>query len=305
MRTASRSLLVTGLLMFMLAACGTREATVQPAPPQPTTPPPPTQAATVTQAPSPASTVSPSTPTVVPVPTTDGSVLVEEWFVGAYTVRVFQPAPGMGMYNRAIISGPGQPEIQVESATAIGSLPVEDVTGDRFPDLWLETFAGGSRCCWGTIVYSLGPTPVKVLDILQLPDYYGTGSGVFEDLDGDGIYEFVTKDPLLGIPCTAPSVKAVLRYAPGQGYVGAGPRFAGAYADDIAAHTRRAEAEIELSRDGYKCGVYEVIVDYLYAGQPDRAWEELRRLYLGSDLEQFQMQLEQAVLGGRFFVAGE
>jgi hypothetical protein len=50
-------------------------------------------------------------------------------------------------------------------------------------------------------------------------------------------------------------------------YVCAGPRFANAYADDIAAHIRRAEEEVELSQDGCKCGVYEMIVDSLYAGQ--------------------------------------
>ena len=230
-------------------------------------------------------------------------MLLEERSIGAYTIRLWQPVPGTGMYNQATIHREGQPEITVDAVTAIHDLPA-GLTGDGSPDIWFETFAGGSRCCAGTVAYDLGTVPTKVLDILQEPDYYGTGSGTFQDLDGDGSLEFITRDPLRGIPCSGPAVKVILQYLPGQGYVGASPRFAAAHADDIAVHTRGAEEQVELSRDGYKCGVYELIVDYLYSGQVDRAWEELQRLYLGSDLEQFRAQLQQAVNQGRFYVPG-
>lgn len=53
---------------------------------------------------------------------------------------------------------------------------------------------------------------------------------------------------------------------------------------------------LRLGRGGYKHGRgYEVIVDYLYSEQVDRAWVELQRLYLDSDLHQFRAQSEQAV----------
>jgi hypothetical protein len=175
------------------------------------------------------------------------------------------------------------------------------VTGDGYPDVLFETDpVGGSRCCPGTIVYNLGPEPVQVLGIITSPDYYD-GRGEFQDLDGDGRYEFITRDALRGIPCSTPTVKVILQYEPGRGYVGASPRFAAFYADEIARHTQEAEAAIEQSRTGYKCAVYALVADYLYAGQPDQAWAELNRLYLGPDLEEFRSLLEQAVRAGRFF----
>jgi hypothetical protein len=75
------------------------------------------------------------------------------------------------------------------------------------------------------------------------------------------------------------------------------------YAGEIAAHTQQAEREIELSRDGYKCGVHELLLDYLYTGQTDRARHEMERLYLGPDREAFWSQLQLAVREGRFYVA--
>ncbi len=306
---SARSLALAVQFVVLVTACGVSEAPLQPTPtvsalpgvptstPTASVPPtaslPPTQSPSITERP---------TSTVAPTPDNRDFVLLEEHSIGGYAIRLWQPVPGTGMYQHATLSTAGQPEIRIEAVSAIGSLPEEDVTGDGFPDVWFETKMGGSRCCWGTIVYSLGLTPAKVLDISSLPDYYGTGTGTFQDLDGDDRYEFITRDPLIGSPCTAPTVKVILQYVPGQGYVGAGPHFAEAYADDIAIHTRRAEEHVELSRDAYKCGVYELIADYLYSGQSDRAWQELRRLYLGPDLEQFQSQLEASARQGRFFV---
>lgn len=323
MHSAPRFLLVAILLTLLVTACVSSKVLVQPTrelrpsptgqpsaqdmSSQPARSPVPAQLPTTPPAVVPTLPPTPSeapahVPTIALSPTAGDYVLVEERSIGAYTVRVFQPVFGMGMYKHATISKGGQSEIRVESVAKINDLPAEDVTGDGFPDVWFETYAGGSHCCYGTVIYNLGSVPVKVLDILESPFYYGTGTGIFQDLDGDDAYEFITRDPLKGIPCSGPSVKVILQYTPGQGYVGAGPRFAGAYADDIAAHTRRAEEEIDLSREGYKCGVSEVIADYLYAGQADLAWQELQRLYQGADLAQFRMQLAQVISEGRFFV---
>jgi len=206
------------------------------------------------------------------------------------------------MYRHVTISARGGTEIRVEAVAAIADLPAEDVTGDGYPDLALETRQGGSRCCSGTILYSLGPEPVVEPDIAQTPDYYGTGSGAWDDLDGDGTYEFVTRDPIAAFPCTAPTAPVVLRHVPGQGYVGAGPRYVGAFAAEIAALVERAERERESSRDGYRCGVLGLMLAYLYSGQEGVARQELDRLYLGSDRDAFWDDLVTAVRAGRFYV---
>jgi hypothetical protein len=165
----------------------------------------------------------------------------------------------------------------------------------------LETYAGGSHCRAGTVVYSLEPTPEEVLHIIASGSN-DTGRGTFQDLDDDGFYEFITADPLAGIPCTQPIVKAILRYEPGQGYVGASPRFPRAYDEDLAAFMQAAEAGREATRDGYECDIYPLIATYLYIGRPDLAREALDRHYLGPDPDGFFTRLQQAVAAGRFHV---
>ena len=254
---------------------------------------------------SPQSTPPPPTPTPTLPEVTPGYTPYAERLIAPYTIRLWHPGLGVGMYDIATISQAGQPDIRLESVEALGNLPAADISGEGYADVMFQTYGGGSHCCWGTVVYNLGPVPAKVLEVWSSPYYPPrTGRGIFQDLDGNGTYEFITYDPLeKGIPCTSPDVKVILRYEPGRGYVGASPDFAALYADEIAAHTRQAEEEIEQSQSGYKCGVYQVVVvDYLYSGQPDRVWAELRRLYLAPDVEDFRTQLAQAVSQGRFFV---
>jgi hypothetical protein len=246
-------------------------------------------ATSTTELPAVTPTAVPSTETPTAVPPTStppGDTLLEEQTIGEYTLR---------------LSAAGRLEIRIEAVTAIGSLPAEDITGDGFPDLELETYAGGSHCCSGTVVYSLGPIPEEVLHITASGSN-DTGRGTFQDLDGDGVYEFITADPLAGIPCTQPIVRVILRYDPDQGYVGASLRFPQAYAADVAAYTQAAEAGREATRDGYECDVYPLIVTYLYLGRPDLARQALDLYYLGPDPDGFLDRLQQSVAAGRFYM---
>ncbi len=233
------------------------------------------------------------------------AALHRELKIGNYTISQWLHVAGSGMYDWATISAPGQPEIKLDFVQDIGTLPAPDITGEGEPDVLFDTYAGGSHCCWGTVIYSLGATPRKVLDIQSTFEYYlKTGRGELVDLNGDGRYEFVTFDPLDGLPCSQPAVRVVLQYDPVQGrYVGTSPRYPVLYAQDIIQDTALAEKYKDESRKGYKCGVYPIIADYLYRGQVDTAREELHRLYLGSDVEEFWTLLQTVVSHGRFFVA--
>ena len=73
-----------------------------------------------------------------------------------------------------------------EDWTRIGS----DITGDGEPNLVISQFTGGAHCCFIFYVFSIG-YEFKVLDIINAADTLGS---YFEDLDGDGIFEFLSRD---------------------------------------------------------------------------------------------------------------
>jgi hypothetical protein len=144
----------------------------------------------------------------------------------------------------------------------------------------MYTYAGGSHCCAGTVVYGLRPIPPEVLHIIASGSN-DAGRGTFQDLDGDGVHEFITVDPLTGIPCTQSIVKVILRYEPGQGYVGASPSFPQAYDEDLATFRQATEAGREATRDGYECGICPLIVTCLHIGRPDLARDALPGRFSG------------------------
>ena len=119
-------------------------------------------------------------------------------------------------------------------------------------------------------------------------------------------YDYVSPSNLKRLEAAgSPMAKVVLDYVPGQGYVPASPRFANLYASDIAAHSVDAErampGEYGEWDETTKCGVLQVVLDYLYAGMPYYAWSELYRLYQYPDVHVFRAEIEQAVYGSPLF----
>ncbi len=250
-------------------------------------------------------------------------LLADEATVDAYTIRFWSSEPGDEFLlpnNIITISAEGQRPVQIEMVSALGSLnqagtriewrrfgditlgelTTGDITGDGYPDLVLETYSGGAHCCFSSIVYELGPSLDRALQTRE-----GNCGGDFEDLDGDGVLEFITCDDIFAYAyCSfagSPLAKVILAYQPGQGYLPASSRFAHLYADDIIRHTEQAK---ELSVESYEspeCQVLPLVLDYLYTGQPEKAWSELDRLYTGPDVEAFRAEIEQAVTQSPLF----
>jgi len=176
----------------------------------------------------------------------------------------------------------------------------------------IETYTGGAHCCFGTQVYSLGETPTL---ILKKPE--SNAGGLFQDLDGDRIYEFVTYDDIFAYQycpyVSSPFVKVIMVYdAKKESYLPSSPNFPEEYTDDIAEDTIGAErvARANVSESGEwdettKCSVLPLVLDYIYLGDLETARSELDRVYTFDDLDQFWNEVMLIIQDSPLYVAKE
>lgn len=231
------------------------------------------------------------TPTIPPppaiAPETD-YLLGEERQTNGYAIRVWRnPDDQLGFESILLIEAAGQSPIRVDMFSAIHDLTGSDLNGDSFPDVVVETFSGGAHCCFGTQVYSLRPDAAIL--ILKKPE--SNAGGYFEDLDADGVSEFITYDDLFAYQycpyAAGVSVKVIMAYDAGQVlYIPASPRFPEQYAEEIATNQQRALAapgELGEWDSTNICAILPLVLDYLYLGQPDLAQTEFSTRYFGSD----------------------
>lgn len=248
----------------------------------------------------------PTTPPTLPaVPPTIEAMpeakfeMEKELLIDGYAVRQwYNTAEDALMFERVVtISSEDQPTVQVDFASLL-DLTGTDITGEGNTDVVIEGFSGGAHCCFSEIVYDLGPEVNEVL--------YTHGSncgGRYEDLDGDGVYEFITCDDLFAYSyCPfvySPAPMVVMKYEPNRKmYVIASPLYVDQYADDIAEHTAMAAGkpgDMGEWDETNKCSVLPLVLDYLYSGQGDKAWEAFDKFYVGDDVESFRPEIEMSV----------
>ncbi|MCB9357580.1 MAG: hypothetical protein H6505_03315 [Calditrichaeota bacterium] len=75
-------------------------------------------------------------------------------------------------------------KVELLDADALG-MP-RDLTGDKIPDVVIETYSGGAHCCFAQYVLSLGHN-FEVLDTIDHP-------GKWADRDDDGLWEVEAAD---------------------------------------------------------------------------------------------------------------
>lgn len=287
-----------------------------PLPASATSLPPATDASTTTQPDStvpPASldTVEPPTttpspvPSITPAPPSNANapdvsyVVYSEQALGEYVARIWVQAdnPFPNLLSLGTIDRGAERLVQIDSVAGFEPLPAADLTGEGQFDVAFALRWGGSHCCNGTVLYNLGDTPQQVL-------WVGgeIGTGTFEDLDGDGDWEFITRDRVSGLPCTQPSPMAVLAYSPSMGYTPASPQYPAVFEPEIVDYT--AQAELRLQENGVRtqCDIADLMLDYLYSGQAERGAAEFARLYPLPDAADYWAALLAAARGGQLYV---
>jgi hypothetical protein len=253
-----------------------------------------------------AATAQPSRPAALPELPPPHQV-EKEFTIGQYAARLWRNPDEAGPSGAGIatVSVDGTVLAMVEMARDFGELTGRDITGDGSPDLIIETYSGGAHCCFSTLVYQLGSHLTKALETPL------SNCGVsFEDLDGDGVFEVITCDDSFAYTycpyAATPAVKVILRYNPGQGYLPASPQYEAWYADDVAYHTAMAREAVpgELGEwdSSTKCAVLPLVLDFLYTGQPERAWEAMAAWYRYPDNRVFWAEILQTATDSQLFV---
>jgi len=241
---------------------------------------------------------APPPPPAASAPET-GYLMQEERQINGYAIRLWvNPSNQIGFDTILLIEAAGKAPVRVDMVSAINDLTGTDVNGDGYPDVVVETYSGGAHCCFGTQVFSLRENAAL---ILQKPE--SNAGGAFEDLDSDGISEFVTYDDSFAYQycpyAAGVAVKAVLAYDPAQDfYIPASPRFPEVYSEEIATNENRALAapgELGEWEGTNICAILPLSLDYLFMGQPDRARTEFESRYTGPDVDMKWNEILQVV----------
>ena len=114
------------------------------------------------------------------------------------TVSYTPPAPketglGENLQYEIVYEGSQNPEATIAAATEaynFGSLALRDLDGDGTSELVVQNYSGGAHCCTNTAVYSWQNDEFKTLET----GYLNSAGGRFEDLNDDGLSEFVSAD---------------------------------------------------------------------------------------------------------------
>ncbi len=221
--------------------------------------------------------------------------LENEMLIDTYGIRYWHHTDSAtGTEDIVLIEKTGMESIKIESVSTIVTLTDDDINGDGNPDIIVESYTGGAHCCFVTQVYSLGEEPIL---ILKTPE--SNMIGEFEDIDDDGIYEFITADDSFAYEycpfVSSPFVKVIMVYdAQEERYLPASPNFPEEYAQDIKEDAYNAErvSRASVSENGEwdettKCSVLPLILNYIYIGELETARTELDSLYKFDDVDRF------------------
>ncbi len=218
----------------------------------------------------------------------------------------------------AVILAPGGKVLfeVTDVEAAINPITGTDVNADGKPDLVLETRAIRGKCCFNYYIISLADPPGLVRAISTAVPLN------FEDRDGDGKVEIWTHDYAYvfveGLPQSDSPFPLVFFRLKGSTLYDVSPAFWSEYESDIAqargqiptkeledmmkAETEDAKPKPPGAHDPkdevymhIKGLVLQIVLDYLYGGRGQQAWQTLGEMWRINDRD----RIRQVILQGR------
>jgi hypothetical protein len=167
-------------------------------------------------------------------------------------------------------------------STFFGLFPL---LGGKRKQLVIAQFTGGAHCCYQYWIYELYPRVRLLFDGTRFDIGDGFDPITFQDLDGDGSFEFTQKigtfDYALGCYTCTPQPTMVFKYYPHRRkYLPANRRFASYVLKDAPEKIRKLKELLktpESKRDwtAFDYYAFDLLLNYIYVGKERKAW----RLY--------------------------
>lgn len=183
--------------------------------------------------------------------------------------------------------------VAVDWALTVDKLSGSDLNGDGKPEIVLEGYSGGLRCCYTYLVISLSRTP-KVLHAFanQVPmSFEKQGDGTTLIRAADGVFDYFL------VPHSDAVIPQLVLQMQGNDLLDVSARFPELYDKEIEqARSQLTSAEIEKFRkSNYHDRMYmdqiptihkvlTIVLNYVYSGREDKAWESLNELWPASDV---------------------
>ncbi len=225
--------------------------------------------------------------------------------LGTYTLRILptirdkkdkndQDQDGDPRCRAVLTSAQGKRiTIAYEWALSVDPISGMDLNGDGTPDVVLEGYTGGLHCCYSYAIVSLGPIP-KVLHAFQNPvpvTFEKQASGAALIRAADGVFDYFL------LPHNEAVIPQLVLKLEGNNLVDVSANYAELYDREIAqARSQLTADDIDkLRRANYRDKLYTdqiptvhkvltIVLDYVYSGREDQAWQALEEFWPPSDV---------------------
>jgi hypothetical protein len=162
------------------------------------------------------------------------------------------------------------------STTVFAEIFLQDLDGDRQPEVIIKTFSGGAHCCTNHTIYSWQNKQF----VTEETGFLNSDGGEFIDLDGDGSLEFVTSDNsfLYAFSSYAGSYPPSLIYRFNRGKLENVTRL---YLKEIGERaTKMYEAFLESKDGGERNGILAgYVAQKILLGEYKQAWQFMLENY--------------------------
>ncbi len=192
--------------------------------------------------------------------------------------------------------------IAYEWALSIDPISGSDMNGDGIPDLVLSGYSGGLHCCYVYEIVSLGPHP-KVIHTFQNPvpikfEKQPDGTALIRAVDG--VFDYFI------VPHSDTVMPQLLLKLDGDNLVDVSAKYPELYDREIEQErsqlTREDLAKLKAANFHDKLytdqvptvhKVLTIVLDYVYSGREDQAWQTLQELWPNDDVSRVKSLINE------------